>query len=898
MSGAATGGTSFCSSAVGRIALVATAICAATASLPSLADDPIVVGEGTTLSIGSSYLPCFKHYRFKIDACMGPIECVQFSEFRLLNGDTDVTRRTGFTFGTGMDANASESPTQVLDGNLNTKLCSSAFKGGENMTNCWLQINYEEPQQITAYDWATAGDRWFTQNSSDKRDPMTFRLLGSDDGETWMELDSRTIKAEDLTRKAWTGPYPALKNIGDVSVEGGTLEAQVDFAISNLTFASGTVSVPAGCLVRVATVGSAASSQGTLEVDGELQFGGKISVGTLAGRGVIRGNSGSGDRVVVGAEASGSTTYFGHILWKDGVTFVKAGSGAMAFSGYTTHDVPLVVQDGTLSLAAETPAFKHYRFKIDGGMGYGMEGIQFTEFRLLNGDTDVTGTRSGFTWPEGMTAHASHPLAYALDADLSTKFLSLSFANSTNMMNCWLQVDYANSQPITAYDWATADDRSYGTNPGNTREPKKFRLLGSNDGETWTELDSQDIGNVALTRKSWTGPYVIDGRYGQTTVVGGQVEVMKDATFAGIAQRQGGGVSVGEGCTLTLADGGVWHEANAAAGSAGEISVSAGTAYVADGGALSSGISVVSNTFAFAAGGTSDRFFRITFKKVAGDDEDCLQLSRMAVYDAVGNELSKGLTAADAGTAPSALSPGTCAYGDASYTQGGDSNVEYLFDGKTGTKMCLTGLPKNTEFVRVVNFRLPEAQTAAAYSYMFTTANDRYDNNKNCRTPTLWTFESSPDGVTWQIVDTRTADEFTIPYAQYTDLNGGTQMVFRAVTSNITFSAGVVSVAADATLDFGDVKGEVSGLRIDCATGIGTISRFAPAASGTLALENVPAGTRLSNYSIAFAPTTVVDADNLRKWKVTANGVSSNYKAQLSDGKITFVPNGFVIIVR
>ena len=64
----------------------------------------------------------FRHYRFKIDDCMGERIGVQLSEFRLLNGEQDVTPlRSGFSHGEGMDSSERSPIRQAVDGKLNTK---------------------------------------------------------------------------------------------------------------------------------------------------------------------------------------------------------------------------------------------------------------------------------------------------------------------------------------------------------------------------------------------------------------------------------------------------------------------------------------------------------------------------------------------------------------------------------------------------------------------------------------------------------------------------------------------------------------------------------------------------------------------------------------------------------
>ena len=111
----------------------------------------------------------FRHYRFKIDDCMGERIGVQLSEFRLLNGGQDVTPlRSGFSHGEGMDSSERSPIRQAVDGKLNTKWYSANGASGKDMSKCWLQIDYAKPQPVTAYDWATANDRWLGEIHPDK----------------------------------------------------------------------------------------------------------------------------------------------------------------------------------------------------------------------------------------------------------------------------------------------------------------------------------------------------------------------------------------------------------------------------------------------------------------------------------------------------------------------------------------------------------------------------------------------------------------------------------------------------------------------------------------------------------------------------------------------------------
>ena len=886
-----------------RAALAAAAICAATPS-PSWAEATVVsAGENVSVTDATAYR--FKHYRLKIDDCMGTRDSLQLSEFRLLNGNEDVTAlRSGFSFGEGMD-DSSNKPANALDGNTETKWLTFNGSSSSDMSKCWLQIDYENPQPVTAYDWATGNDRWYSQNSSQRRDPRKFHLLGSDDGETWTELDYRDIGAKDLTRYWWTGPYAVLNDAGAWKVEGGTLTIASDAEISGIALQGGVLAVPEGRIARLAGDGTGedvaftAATRGSLVVNGTLDVNGHfISAGVLSGHGAIVNSSSASGGVVLGSDGS-DVNYTGGIAIARNVTVVKEGAGNLAFNGLFLKGSPVTVSGGTFSLQARTAKYRKYRFVIDDCMGANRDSMQLSEFRLFCDSADVTSRKSGFSVGPGANDSSNNKPANAVDGNLSTKWLTVATGSATTAAadgktNCWLQVDFAEAQEVTAYDWAAGNDRGYsGSSASSCRDPRKFRLLGSDDGVEWSELDSRDIGAKNMARSAWTGPYALSETLGKTTVSGGTFETLKDIGAASVAQC-GGAVRIADGCTMTLANGGVWSAPSFAPGSKGAVdSLSSSTNCMLVAATEFTGdLNVKTGTLSFGIG-TPDRLFRLTLKRVVNND--CAQLSRVMVYDKDGNNLALGLEKADAGTDPAALPPGTCAYA-AAYSEGGSSSVEHLFDGSTSTKMCLTGLTKGAEFSRIIYFRLPASATAAACSYQFTTAND----NTPGRNPKLWTFESSADGVTWNTVDSRKEGEFVSPSAIYTDFNGGTPMHFRSVPGTVSFAEGAfISVAGGAALDFGDVQCEISGLRIDCTVGIGSVSRFSPAANGVLALENVPADANLSEYAIPFTPDATDNLENLRTWTVVVNGTQTRYIVSLTEGCLRFQrKKGFLLLVR
>lgn len=74
---------------------------------------------------------------------------------------------------------AAEASKYVFDGNPETKFLRSF------PTSLWLQVEFEEPTVSNVYTLTSAND-------SQGRDPIDWRLEASDDGETWIMLDSRS----------------------------------------------------------------------------------------------------------------------------------------------------------------------------------------------------------------------------------------------------------------------------------------------------------------------------------------------------------------------------------------------------------------------------------------------------------------------------------------------------------------------------------------------------------------------------------------------------------------------------------------------------------------------------------------------------------------------------------
>ena len=132
----------------------------------------------------------FSRYRFCVDCTKGPANSVQLSEFELLDADGKVIPASKFKLGfddSGDDVKfgPGETPDKAIDGDLGTKWLD--FRAGcgrseASRSAVWLQFDFAEPTKLSGY-------RWYSANDYEGRDPRNWRLLGSNDGVNWVEVD-------------------------------------------------------------------------------------------------------------------------------------------------------------------------------------------------------------------------------------------------------------------------------------------------------------------------------------------------------------------------------------------------------------------------------------------------------------------------------------------------------------------------------------------------------------------------------------------------------------------------------------------------------------------------------------------------------------------------------------
>lgn len=299
-------------------------------------------------------------------------------------------------------------------------------------------------------------------------------------------------------------------------------------------------------------------------------------------------------------------------------------------------------------------------------------------------------------------------------------------------------------------------------------------------------------------------------------------------------------------------------------------------------------LSVEGGTLAYVGLPLANDWYRFTFKKTRrSDGATKLRLFTMAFIDEKGTDLTtrKGYTFAQ-GVAPTEMAPGSYTVrADARLAEGVDpSNNAIHFaadklmaeDYSNWSVMQFEDIidPDDPATWQTVTFRLAAgAKKIAGYAF----CSDWYNNNM----PSDWTVETSPDGVSWEVVDERKNYR---PYCYSTRRDGESSdykwwnckspigWTKGSPVAGSSFTGTAVSISGAATLGLAAFETvSLASLEVDCATG-GTLDRFVPAANGALYLTNVPADVQLRRYAVPLTIGAIESAANLASWKVYVNG--------------------------
>ena len=438
-------------------------------------------GAGLTVYQGTARLSChaYSHYRFKVELVYGPsANSMQISEFKLLCDGTDVTRpyQNVSRSGTGKASPAGNPPTQMpetpvsaVDGTLTTKFLD--FNGARDNSGsdtlrdqCWLQLDYAEPIRVTHYTWATANDQY--DNGTTCRNPMDWRLQGSVDGTTWVDLDVQRGFSTHAGKQAW-------------------IEKTFDAGSAN-TLANTTVKVFEGASLILD--------------DGSFTAGGNI-LGSV----ILTNDASLAFSPAGGATVSGSGPLSGN------GSLVMNGEGKLVLSGTNSLTGDLVVNSGTVEI---NPTPKWFRMTIRKTNSSGDAAMQFSEFKLFDADgnrqnlnltemtagTDPVSMQPGtFCTPATYACGNGETVGKLFDANTGTKWCATGVAGlKTGDPSVWRTFTMRlaeNAAPVVSYQLTTANDHP-------ERSPSSWLLEASTDGMNWFVAD--DRTNVPYPATTFT----------------------------------------------------------------------------------------------------------------------------------------------------------------------------------------------------------------------------------------------------------------------------------------------------------------------------------------------------------------------------------------------------------
>jgi autotransporter-associated beta strand protein len=218
-----------------------------------------------------------------------------------------------------------------------------------------------------------------------------------------------------------------------------------------------------------------------------LLFGpgiGSFNLGGLSGTAGVSMNATDNSPVslVIGGN-NASTGYLGNLTGGGGIT--KVGTGTLSLGGTNSYAGPTLIQGGTLKLSA---SYRYYQFQATTlNNNAAANSIQLSEVQYFDA-TNTWVPAIAVTNPGGNNSGDGAP-ANANDANLATKWLDFNKFQP-------LVYDFGAPTALPHYNLATANDAP-------ERDATGWTISGSNDGITFTPLDTQSNITDPTNRLTW-----------------------------------------------------------------------------------------------------------------------------------------------------------------------------------------------------------------------------------------------------------------------------------------------------------------------------------------------------------------------------------------------------------
>ena len=603
------------------------------------------------------------------------------------------------------------------------------------------------------------------------------------------------------------------------------------------------------------------------------------------------------------------------------VKFRKYKDGSLTVKGPVPRSID--VFGGTFTLAGrESNYWTHYRFKVDRVLtnSWGDATVQISEFKLLDGDTDVTTPYAEIT--SGGSVNSGEGAIKAVDGSVDTKWC---YNSSTN--NYWIVLRYSNPLRVTRYQWYSANDAiiskdGNGVPTKTWREPIDWRVQGSLDGVTWYDLDVQTDFSPTPLRKALSADFTLGDDTGLIDDLPGNVPVpvtvSTGATYAVGANRDAkfsplinlGTISYGPGSDLVCGSEGKRDDYlnPMYAGTGDFVKEGSATSFVYGVSALTGAVRVTSGTLALTGFGCPLKYWRFTAKNIETGLDGLFQLGEIDLRAADGTRVNANLLfAASTVEDATALNAGSAAIvQNHGYRSNDTEGVVNLFDGNWSTKCCVVwkDSQQSTRIQPKINdsnswviivFRLAE-NAKMPVAYHLVSGNDAVGK----RNPNYWSLEASVDGVNWITVDEKAGA--TTPMANSAIFNGGAPYAITNYTGTAAAhfpNASDVIVSPGATLLLAPAGSTLSSLTIDCTGGSGTVNGFTPAAGGTLNLVNAASYREVRRMeALPITLENPGDMSALSTWAVTVNGEPVADKVRFSQGALTLKVRGMSIKIK